>query len=180
MISDLRSRAARVRLFLMDVDGVLTDGHLINIPFPTGEVFETKGFDSQDGIALQWLNWHNIASGVISGRVSPATEARAKQVGMTYVYQGHIEKVPILQEISQKSGVPLDQIAYMGDDLTDIVVMRRIGLAFAPANARKEVKAAAHFVTSASGGAGAVREACELLLDAQGHWNDILKKYEAL
>ena len=96
---DLKTRAARIKLFLMDVDGVLTDGRLINVPAPDGTMFETKAFDSQDGIALQWLSWNGIATGVISGRVSPATVERARQVKMTYVYQGHIEKVPILEEI---------------------------------------------------------------------------------
>jgi 3-deoxy-D-manno-octulosonate 8-phosphate phosphatase (KDO 8-P phosphatase) len=178
MTPDLQQRAAHIRLLLMDVDGVLTDGRLINVPGPDGKMVETKAFDSQDGIALQWLSWYNIATGVISGRVSPATEERARQVKMTYVYQGHIEKIPILEEIQAKSGIALDEIAYVGDDLTDIVVMRRVGLAIAPANARPEVKRAAHYVTSASGGAGAIREVCELLLQAQGRWADILKKYE--
>ncbi len=178
MTPDLQQRAAHIRLLLMDVDGVLTDGRLLNVPGPDGKMVETKAFDSQDGIALQWLSWHNIATGVISGRVSPATEERARQVNMTYVYQGHIEKVPILEEIQKASGIALDQIAYVGDDLTDIVVMRRVGLAIATANARPEVKRAAHYVTSASGGAGAIREVCELLLQAQGRWADILKKYE--
>src|SRR5262249_33271021 len=138
----LRERLARVKLLLMDVDGVLTDGHLILIPHPSGAIFETKAFDSQDGIALQWLKWHGIETGVISGRQSPATEERARQVGMRYVYQGHIEKVPILNEIAESSGVPLADMAFMGDDLTDIVCMRRVGLALAPANARNEVKLA--------------------------------------
>jgi 3-deoxy-D-manno-octulosonate 8-phosphate phosphatase (KDO 8-P phosphatase) len=178
MTPELKTRAARVRLLLMDVDGVLTDGRLINVPAPDGGVFETKAFDSQDGIALQWLGWHGIETGVISGRVSLATEARARQVNMRYVYQGHIEKVPILDEIRAAAGLALEQIAYCGDDLTDIVVMRRVGLAFAPANARAEVKRAAHYVTQAPGGAGAVREICELLLEAHGRWTDILKKYE--
>jgi 3-deoxy-D-manno-octulosonate 8-phosphate phosphatase (KDO 8-P phosphatase) len=176
--SDLRARAARVKLLLMDVDGVLTDGHLINVPGPGGEMFETKMFDSQDGIALQWLSWHHIQTGVISGRVSPATETRAKQVNMTYVYQGHIEKIPILEEIQKKSGIAPEEIAYAGDDLTDVVVMRRVGLAIAVANAREEVKRAAHYVTSARGGSGAIRELCELLLEAHGKWTEILKKYE--
>ena len=171
-------RASRVRLLLMDVDGVLTDGRLINVPGPDGKMVETKAFDSQDGIALQWLEWNGIHSGVISGRVSPATEERARQVKMRYVYQGHIEKIPILQEIQRSSGVGPEQIAYAGDDLTDIVVMRRVGLAIATANARDEVKRAAHYVTSASGGRGAIREVAELLLRAQGRWADILKKYE--
>src|ERR1700682_6523428 len=113
---------------------------------------ETKGFDSQDGTSRQWLDWKGIKTGVISGRVSPATEERARQVKMRYVFQGHIEKVPILQEIQASSGIPLKEIAYAGDDLSDIVVMRRVGLAIAPANARPEVKRAAHHVTSAAGG----------------------------
>jgi 3-deoxy-D-manno-octulosonate 8-phosphate phosphatase (KDO 8-P phosphatase) len=157
---------------------VLTDGRLITIPAPDGSMFETKAFDSQDGIALQWLSWHGIATGVISGRVSPATAERARQVNMRYVYQGHIEKVPILEEIARDSGIALANIAYAGDDLTDVVVMRRVGLAIATANARPEVKRAAHHVTAAAGGQGAMREVAELLLQAQGRWSDILKKYE--
>jgi 3-deoxy-D-manno-octulosonate 8-phosphate phosphatase (KDO 8-P phosphatase) len=175
---DLMKRAARIKLLLMDVDGVLTDGRLINVPAPDGTMFETKAFDSQDGIGLQWLSWNGIATGVISGRVSPATVERARQVKMTYVYQGHIEKIPILQEILAKSGIAPEETAYAGDDLTDVVVMRRVGLAIATANAREEVKRAAHHVTRASGGQGAIREVAELLLQAQGRWSDILKKYE--
>ncbi len=163
----------------MDVDGVLTSGQLFNVPGPDGKMNESKFFDSQDGIALQWLNWHGIQTGVISGRVSPATEERARQVKMTYIYQGHIEKIPILEEIRKASGIALDQIAYAGDDLTDVVVMRRVGLAIATANARDEVKRAAHYVTAARGGFGAIREVCEMLLKAQGKWPEILRKYEA-
>jgi len=176
--SDLQKRAARIKLLLMDVDGVLTDGRLINVPAPDGSIFESKAFDSQDGIALQWLSWHGIATGVISGRVSPATTERARQVSMRYVYQGHIEKIPILQEILAQSGISADETAYAGDDLTDVVVMRRVGLGIATANARPEVKRAAHCVTNAPGGQGAVREIVEFLLQAQGRWLDILKKYE--
>lgn len=176
--SELLARAARVRLFLMDVDGVLTDGHLINVPGADGQMYETKMFDSQDGISLQWLSWQGIQTGVISGRVSPATETRAKQVHMTYIYQGHIEKIPILEEIRDKSGIALEEMAYAGDDLTDITVMRRVGFAIAVANAREEVKRAAHYVTAARGGSGAVREIVELLLQAHGKWDEILEKYE--
>ena len=178
MTPDIQQRAARVRLFLMDVDGVLTDGRLLYVPGPDGKPVESKAFDSQDGIALQWLSWHGIDTGVISGRLSPATEERARQVKMRYVYQGHIEKIPILDEIRASSGLQPEQIAYAGDDLTDLVVMRRVGLAIATANARPEVKRAAHYVTQARGGSGAVREICELLLEAHGRWPDILKKYE--
>jgi 3-deoxy-D-manno-octulosonate 8-phosphate phosphatase (KDO 8-P phosphatase) len=178
MTPDIQSRAAKIRLLLMDVDGVLTDGHLINVPAPDGKIFETKMFDSQDGIALQWLSWYKIQTGVISGRVSPATEERARQVKMTYIYQGHIEKIPILEEIVAKSGIPLNEIAYAGDDLTDAIVMRRVGLAIATANAREEVKRVAHYTTQSPGGSGAIREVAELLLKAHGHWPELLKKYE--
>jgi 3-deoxy-D-manno-octulosonate 8-phosphate phosphatase (KDO 8-P phosphatase) len=162
----------------MDVDGVLTDGRLFNVPGPDGQMVETKAFDSQDGIALQWLSWHGIDAGVISGRLSPATVERAKQVKMKYVYQGHIEKIPILEEILADARIAPAEVAYIGDDLTDVVVMRRVGLSIATANARPEVKAIAHYTTSVPGGQGAVREAVELLLQAQGRWSEILKHYE--
>src|SRR5205814_6887733 len=97
--------AAPIKMLLMDVDGVLTDGRLYNVPDAAGNKVETKGFDSQDGIALQWLNWKGIKTGIISGRISPATVERAKQVRMTYVYQGHIEKIPILEEIFSDAGL---------------------------------------------------------------------------
>jgi 3-deoxy-D-manno-octulosonate 8-phosphate phosphatase (KDO 8-P phosphatase) len=176
--SALTERAAKIRLLLMDVDGVLTDGIIYHIPDGAGGWTETKGFDSQDGIALQWLHWYGIETGIISGRKSPSVEMRAKQGHMSYCYQGHIEKIPILEEIYQKSGYTAEQVAFIGDDFTDIVIMRRVGLAIAVANARPEVKQAAHVTTAASGGAGAVREAAVLLLQAQGHWNKILNKYE--
>jgi len=178
MNGDVTERASKIRLLLMDVDGVLTDGRLYNVPAPDGSMAETKGFDSQDGIALQWLNRLGIAGGVISGRVSPATTERAKQVKFKYVYQGHTEKVPILQEIMADAKLDASEVAYIGDDFTDVVVMRRVGLAIATANARPEVKPLAHYVTQAAGGQGAVREVVELLLKAQVRWDEILKHYE--
>jgi 3-deoxy-D-manno-octulosonate 8-phosphate phosphatase (KDO 8-P phosphatase) len=174
----LLEKASRVRLLLMDVDGVLTDGRLFNVPGPDGKMVESKFFDSQDGIALQWLAKLGITTGLISGRNSPATVERAKQCKFKYVYQGHTEKIPILQEILADAGVAPGEVAYIGDDLTDVVVMRRVGLAVATANARAEVKQIAHYVTAAKGGQGAVREAIELLLKAQGRWSEILKHYE--
>jgi 3-deoxy-D-manno-octulosonate 8-phosphate phosphatase (KDO 8-P phosphatase) len=179
MPHNIEQLASRIRLLLMDCDGVLTNGLLINVPGPDGKMVETKMFDSQDGIALQWLNWNSIQTGVISGRVSAALDERARQVKMTYVYQGHIEKIPILLEIAERSGIALADMAYIGDDLTDVVCMRRVGLGVATANAREEVKLAANYVTTAPGGSGAVREVCELLLKSQNRWADILKKYEA-
>jgi 3-deoxy-D-manno-octulosonate 8-phosphate phosphatase (KDO 8-P phosphatase) len=163
----------------MDVDGVMTDGCLYNVPDASGNMVETKGFNAQDGIALQWLSWKGIRTGLISGRESPATVVRARQCKFSYIYQGHIEKIPILEEILADAGIDASQVAFIGDDLTDLVVMRRVGLGIAVANARPEVKRFAHYVTDAPGGRGAVREACELLLKAQGYWDEILLKYEA-
>jgi 3-deoxy-D-manno-octulosonate 8-phosphate phosphatase (KDO 8-P phosphatase) len=174
----IKKRAARIKLLLMDVDGVMTDGHLYNVPDAAGKMVETKGFDSQDGISLQWLQWKGIRTGLISGRVSPATVERATQCKFNYIYQGHIEKVPILEEILKDARIGSEDVAYIGDDLTDVVVMHRVGLAIATANARPEVKEHAHYVTTHSGGSGAVREVVELILQSQGRWLEILKKYE--
>ena len=179
MENSIRERASRVKMLLMDVDGVLTDGTLWNVPGPDGKMVETKGFDSQDGIALQWLSHFGIVKGVISGRVSPATDERARQTKMTYIYQGSTEKTPLLQEIFEKSGIAPEDTCFVGDDLTDIVCFKRVGFAVATANAREEVKRAAHHVTTARGGNGAIRETIELILQAQGRWQEILKKYEA-
>lgn len=179
MTADILHRAAQVKLLLMDVDGVLTDGKLYNVPDPQGRMVETKAFDSQDGIALQWLTWKGIQTGVISGRESPATAERARQVKMSYVYQGHIEKIPILEQILADAKIEAGAVAYAGDDLTDVVILRRVGLAIATANARDEVKRAAHYVTGACGGRGAIREVAELLLKAQNRWGEILQHYEA-
>lgn len=183
MLPELKARAEKIKLLLMDVDGVLTDGRLYHLPVyaPLGEMrmAEAKGFDSQDGIGLQWCAKVGIKTGVISGRQSEATAERARQAKMTYIYQGFTEKIPILEEILADAKVERDEVGYIGDDLTDIVVMRRVGLAIAVSNARPEVKRSAHFTTTAVGGSGAVREAIELILAAQGHWQGILKHYEA-
>ncbi len=175
---DVSTKAGKIRLLLMDVDGVLTDGRLYNVPGPDGQMAETKGFDSQDGIALMWLHKHGIAAGVISGRVSPATTERAKQVKFKYVYQGHTEKIPIFEEIMKDAGVAREEVAYIGDDFTDVVLFRRAGFSIATANARPEVKKCADYVTAVPGGQGAVREVCELIFKAKGIWPEILKKYE--
>lgn len=167
----------------MDVDGVLTDGHLYHVPViesGASRMAEFKGFDSQDGIALQWCAKYGIQTGVISGRVSDATTERARQNKMKYVYQGHTEKIPILEEILADAKVDREEVGYIGDDLTDIVVMRRVGLACAVANARPELAPFAHYTTKATGGSGAVREVVELILAAQGRWQDVLKHYEAV
>jgi 3-deoxy-D-manno-octulosonate 8-phosphate phosphatase (KDO 8-P phosphatase) len=175
---EVLARAARVRLLLMDVDGVMTDGTYWQMPDGQGGLAEIKAFDSQDGIALQWLRRVGIQAGVISGRVSVATAERAKSAGFAYVYQGHTEKIPILDEILEKARLSPEQVGYIGDDFTDVVVMHRVGFAVAVANAKPEVKGHAHWVTANTGGHGAVRDVVELLLRAQGRWDEILRHYE--
>jgi len=177
---ELHRIASGIKVLLMDVDGVLTDGKLNFVPDGQGNITETKAFDSQDGIALRWLQWYKVKTGVISGRNSPATAERARQVDMTWVFQGHIEKIPLFEQIMSEAKVNREEVAYIGDDLTDVVIMRRVGLSFATANARAEVKHSASAVTEAVGGSGAVREVIEVLLKARGVWNELLKKYEVI
>ena len=178
MSADIQALASKITMILMDVDGVLTDGILINVPDAQGNMVETKGFDSQDGISLQWCSWYGIKTGVISGRASPATAERARQCKMAYVYQGHIEKIPILQEILADAKIDSSEVAYIGDDFTDVVLFHRVGFSIATANARDEVKHEAHYITRRPGGNGAVREVIELIMHAKGIWPEILKKYE--
>jgi 3-deoxy-D-manno-octulosonate 8-phosphate phosphatase (KDO 8-P phosphatase) len=175
---EILARAARVRLLLMDVDGVLTDGSYWNVPDGRGGLAEIKTFDSQDGLALQWLKRMGFQAGVISGRTSIATEERARSAGFAFVYQGHLEKIPILQEILEQAKLEPAQVGYVGDDYTDVVIMHRVGFAVATANAKPEVKTEADYVTDAPGGHGAIREVVELLLRAQGRWAEILQHYE--
>lgn len=176
--AEVRARAARIKLVLMDVDGVLTDGKYFHVPDPQGGLFEVKLFDSQDGIALQWLFRNGIKTGLISGRDAQATRERARSSHMTYCYMGSTEKLPIFNEILADSGLSPDEVAFLGDDLTDAILMKRVGLAVAVANAVPEVKAVAHYVTRVPGGQGALRDATELILDAQDKWRGVLAHYE--
>lgn len=175
--ADAIQRAKKIKVILMDVDGVMTDGKLYYLPGPDGQMVETKGFNSQDGLGLHFCANIGIATGVISGRNSPATVERARILGMKYVYQGHLDKIASFQEVLADAGVTADQVAFIGDDLTDVPLIRRCGLGVAVGNAREEVKDAAHLVTHANGGDGAVREVIELVLKAQGVWEQATGKY---
>ena len=176
--AEVLARAQKIRLVLMDVDGVLTDGKIYYLPHPTGGLFETKGFDSQDGIAFQWLHRVGIKTGIISGRKSEATNERAKTAQCAYNYTGNTEKLPVFQEILTDSKLDPSEIAFLGDDLTDAILMKRVGLAVAAGNAKPEVKNVAHYVTHAEGGNGVLREATEIILQSQGLWTQILKSYD--
>jgi 3-deoxy-D-manno-octulosonate 8-phosphate phosphatase (KDO 8-P phosphatase) len=172
-------RASLVKLFLMDVDGVLTDGKVYYLPGPDGKAYESKSFYCHDGLGFNFLNDVGIETGFISGRDAASVKEYAANKKVKYVYQGHLEKVAIYESILADSKLSESQIAYIGDDLTDIPLLRRAGLACTVANARPEVIPYAHFVTQVNGGYGAVRETIELILKAQNKWQSILKKYGA-
>ena len=176
--SDLLARAAKIKLLLLDCDGVMTDGRVYFLPDGQGGIFETKGFDSHDGIALRWAKSAGIEIGIISGRQSAAVEERARSIGMKYLYQGRTDKMPLFEEILKDSGLEPEQVAFVGDDVTDLPLLARVGLAAAPANARPEALEAAHFRASSSGGRGVVRDVIELLLKAQGHWSRVMAGYD--
>lgn len=172
-------RARKIRLLLMDVDGVLTDGRIWLQSWPDGTAHEIKGFSAYDGAGLKLARAGGLRTGIITGRESAAVTRRAKEVELEFVYQGHGEKLPAYEEILRAAKLKDEQVAYIGDDLPDLQVLSRVGLAIAVANAVPEVKRAAHFVTRESGGNGAVRDVVELLLKCQGKWNSVLKDARA-
>jgi 3-deoxy-D-manno-octulosonate 8-phosphate phosphatase (KDO 8-P phosphatase) len=166
------NRAARVRLLLMDCDGVLTDGRITLLGGG-----EQKSFHTRDGHGIVLLHRAGLRTGVISGRTSAALDERARELGMHFVRQGTWDKVRDYEEVLAEAGVGGEEVGYVGDDVTDIPLMRRCGFAAAVADATPETRAAAHYVTRLPGGAGAVREVCELLLKAQGRWAELLERY---
>lgn len=170
---DMLLRARAVRLALFDVDGVLTDGRLYY--GPAGE--SLKAFNILDGHGLRMLARSGVATGLLSGRQSPAAAIRASELGMAHVILGAEDKLLHFERLRASLALDASQCAFVGDDLPDIPVMRSCGLAVAVANAIPEVKARAHYVTAASGGHGAVREFCELLMRAQGTLDAALARY---
>lgn len=174
----LIKRAEKIKIFLMDVDGVLTDGKMYFIPGADEIPVEFKGFNSLDGIGLRLLNQFGIKTGIITGRNSPATAIRAKNLGMSYLYQGFVSKLTPFEQISKEENIAFDEIAYMGDDWTDIPALKAAGLACAPNDARKEVKEISHFIANNNGGEGAVRDVCELILFSQGKKQEIMTQIE--
>ncbi len=170
---EIERRAERVKLLLMDCDGVLTDGRITLL----GEDDEQKSFHTRDGHGLVMLHRAGIKSGIISGRTSSAVVRRARDLGITYLRQGTWDKVRDFTGVLAEARVAAEDVAYIGDDVTDIPLMRRCGLGIAVADATDDTRAAADFVTRLPGGFGAVREVCELILNAQRRWNDLLKRY---
>lgn len=167
---DVARRARAVRLLLMDCDGVLTDG---TIRF-TADGDEHKGFHARDGLGISVWHHAGYQSGIISGRASKAVDRRAHELKMSYVRQYAKNKVAALEDILAEANMSAAECCFIGDDLADIPIMRRVGLAVAVADAAADAKAAAHHVTSLKGGAGAVREVIELILKAQNRWPELL------
>jgi 3-deoxy-D-manno-octulosonate 8-phosphate phosphatase (KDO 8-P phosphatase) len=163
MAPALAARAARIRLAVFDVDGVFTDGRLLF--GPQGEAL--KQFHVRDGHGIKRLIGAGVAVAVISGRSSPIVAARMAELGVDEVHQGKDDKLPVLQALLARRGITGDECCYCGDDEPDLAPLGAVGLACAPADAHPTVREAAHMVTRANGGAGAVREVCDLLLAAR-------------
>jgi 3-deoxy-D-manno-octulosonate 8-phosphate phosphatase (KDO 8-P phosphatase) len=172
-------RARKIQLLLMDVDGVLTRGQVILLSQPDGTALEIKEFDAHDGAGLTVARLMGLRTGIITGRESAALARRAQEMDVEFVYQKRAEKIPAYEEIVRMSGVAEEAIAYVGDDLPDLPVMGRVGLAVAVGDAAPEVKRAAHYITSRAGGDRALREVVELILKSQGKWKEAVKRARA-
>ncbi|HEY0377156.1 MAG TPA: HAD hydrolase family protein [Pyrinomonadaceae bacterium] len=172
-LAEIERRAARVKLLLMDCDGVLTDGRITLLE--NGD--EEKSFHTRDGHGIVLLHRAGLSSGIISGRTSSLVQRRARELGMRYVRQGTWDKIKDFSELLAEAGVTEDEVAFVGDDVTDIPLMQHSELAVAVADAVAETRAAAHYVTQLPGGHGAIREVAELILKAQGRWSELMKRY---
>ena len=170
---ELEDRARKVRLILMDVDGIMTAGTL---PF-FGDGTEMKVFHAQDGVGIRLAQRAGLEIGVISGRQSRAVEVRCRELDIAEVHLGEWKKLPIFEEILERRGFAPEQVSFLGDDLVDLPILRRAGLAITVPEARPEVLEAAHAVTELPGGRGAVRDALEAIIKIQGRWDEILTLY---
>ncbi len=169
----LSERCRGIELLVLDVDGVLTDGAIV---YADDDV-EVKRFHVRDGSGLKLWQLAGKQAAVITGRTSRVVDIRAAEVGIGYVFQGAADKVPGFEQLLRATGLRPEQAAYVGDDVPDLPLLRRAGLAVAVADACADVVAAAHYVTKRAGGQGAVREVVELVLRCQGHWQRLLERY---
>ena len=175
--AQIRKRARRIKLLLMDVDGVLTDGRIHYLPNPRGGFFETKTFYSRDGLGIRFAHDAGLKTGIISGRCSPVVEHRAKELGFHFIQQGAVEKQEPYLKILHAAGLKDEEVCFMGDDIVDLPVLTRVGLAVGVADADDRLRSYVHYRTRARGGLGAVREAIEVILTAQGKWDAALKRF---
>jgi 3-deoxy-D-manno-octulosonate 8-phosphate phosphatase (KDO 8-P phosphatase) len=184
MTLSAQDRARRIKIILFDVDGVLTDGGIWLIPVPfaaeggtTTKMVEAKGYNAHDGTAISLARLGGMKCGVITKRISETVALRARDLKLEFVYQGEAFKMRPIREIMEKESVTLEEIAYVGDDVIDLPVMRACGFAVAVGDARAQVKAEAHYVTPNIGGRGAARDAVEFILDAKGVLNECIEAY---
>ncbi|MDW8096125.1 MAG: HAD-IIIA family hydrolase [Aquificaceae bacterium] len=172
---ELYERALKIKLLLLDVDGVLTDGRLYYTP--QGE--ELKVFHVRDGVGIKLAQKAGLKVGVISGRNNKALANRLEELGVEEVHLGYSDKLPVFESMLRRLSVECEEVAFMGDDLLDLPILRRVGFPLTVADAPEEVKMHALYVTSAKGGEGAVREAVEHLLKCRKQWEDVIKDYYA-
>ena len=170
-------RAKNIKVLIFDVDGVLTDGQIFVIPGPDGHGIEAKGFAAHDGLGISLARLGGLRIGIITKRQSQTVAIRANDLKLEFVYQGQSHKMNAINEIIAKAGITIDQLAYVGDDIIDLPVMRACGLAIATANAREQVKAIAQYTTPNAGGFGAGRDAVEFILNAQGTLAKVIEEY---
>jgi 3-deoxy-D-manno-octulosonate 8-phosphate phosphatase (KDO 8-P phosphatase) len=170
----MNDKLKNIKLLLLDVDGVMTDGGIIY----DGNGLETKRFNVRDGHGIKMLQRHGIEVGIITGRTSVVVDYRAKELGIDIVYQGALKKLVSYDDIKEKTGLSDSQIAYMGDDVIDVPVLRRVGFSAAPNDALPEVASLVDHVASKGGGMGAVREICDLILKGRGFWDEVVNRYE--
>src|SRR5450432_3261062 len=177
--ASVKKRAKQIRVVLMDVDGTITNGGVTLLSMADGSALEIKTFDAHDGQGLTLAKTAGLRTGCITGRESAALLRRAHEVNMDFIYMKRAVKMPAYEEILRKTGVSDSAVAYIGDDLPDIPLMRRVGLAVAVGDAVPEVKQAAHYTTKALAGHGAIREAVELILKSKGVWEEMIDKARA-
>ncbi len=170
---EVMERASRIRLVIFDVDGVLTDGRL----YLGNEGEELKAFNIKDGLGIKLLMQSGVEVGVITGRSSRLVAQRMQSLGVQYVHQGQQEKLPAYRALLAELGLEAEQVAYVGDDLIDLPVMRRVGFAVAVDDAHPLVRQHAHWQTPEAGGKGAARAVCELLMKAQGTLDEVYRRY---
>jgi 3-deoxy-D-manno-octulosonate 8-phosphate phosphatase (KDO 8-P phosphatase) len=171
------SRAKNIKILIFDVDGVLTDGQIFVIPNANGHGTEAKGFAAHDGLGISLGRLGGLRIGIITKRNSQTVAIRANDLKLEFIYQGQSHKMNAIEDILAKTGYKIDQLCYVGDDIIDLPVMRQCGLSIATANARKEVKFAAHYVTPNAGGFGAGRDAIDFILTAQGTLEKVIEQY---
>jgi 3-deoxy-D-manno-octulosonate 8-phosphate phosphatase (KDO 8-P phosphatase) len=171
------ARAKNIKVLIFDVDGVLTDGQIFVIPNAEGHGIEAKGFAAHDGLGISLGRLGGLRIGIITKRQSQTVAIRANDLKLEFIYQGQAHKMNAIKEILAKTGYTLDQLAYVGDDIIDLPVMRQCGLSIATANARQQVKSIAHYVTPNAGGFGAGRDAIDFILTAQGTLEKVIEQY---